>query len=136
MTNVEAARYIGRGVVSMLLFPAPWQIRSRAELAYLPEQLLWYGVVFTAVVGVAAGLRRDRFVTCLFAGYAAVALLAVAVNSGNMGTLVRHRAFGLPYLGALSAYGTAVLLTELVRRSAGRADGIGSSREGRYASDR
>src|SRR5207237_10750846 len=110
MTDRETARYIGRGIASMVIFPAPWQLRSRSELVYLPEQLIWYSVVFTAVVGIVAGLRRDRLVTCLFAGYAAVALLAVAVNSGNMGTLVRHRAFGLPYLGALSAFGVAVLL--------------------------
>ena len=83
-------------------------MRSRSELVYLPEQLIWYIVVVTAAIGVVAGLRRDRFATCLFAGYAAVALLAVAVNSGNMGTLVRHRAFALPYLGALSAHQNSV----------------------------
>jgi hypothetical protein len=64
-------------------------------------------------------------VTCLLAGYAVIALIAVGVHSGNMGTLVRHRAFALPYLGALSAFGTAVLLSR-----------FGSSQQGRYATDR
>jgi hypothetical protein len=125
LTTRDTANFVGRGVTAMLLFPTPWQVRSRSELVYMPEQLIWYIVLFTAAVGVVAGLRRDRFVTCLFAGYAAVALLAVGVNSGNMGTLVRHRAFGLPYLGALSAFGIAVLLAR-----------FGASRQGRYASDR
>lgn len=111
MTGREAARFVGRGIASMVIFPAPWQARSRAELLYLPEQVIWYVVVFTAAIGVVAGLRRDRLVTCLFAGYAVVALIAVGVNSGNMGTLVRHRAFALPYLGALGALGIDVLLT-------------------------
>lgn len=125
MTWREAARFIGRGIASMVIFPAPWQARSRSELLYIPEQMIWYVVVFTAAIGVVAGLRRDRLVTCLFVCYASIALIAVGVNSGNMGTLVRHRAFALPYLGALSAFGTAVLLSR-----------FGSSRQGRYGTDR
>lgn len=111
MTWAEASRFIGRGVVSVIVFPAPWQIRSLAELAYLPEQLIWYAVLFTAAIGFVAGFRRDPLVTCMFAGYASVALLVVGMNTGNMGTLVRHRAFALPYLGALSALGVTVLLS-------------------------
>ncbi len=110
MTWDEAWQFIGRGIVSVVVFPAPWQMRSRSELIYLPEQIIWYLVLLSAVIGFAAGLRRDGLVTCLFAGYAAVALLAVGVNSGNMGTLVRHRAFALPYLSALSALGLSVLM--------------------------
>ena len=99
LSGRDAVRFVARGIVSVIVFPAPWQMRSRAELLYLPEQLIWYVVLGTAAIGFVAGLRRDALVTCLFAGYAAVALLAVGVNSGNMGTLVRHRAFALPYLG-------------------------------------
>lgn len=116
MTWSEASRFIARGVVSVVVFPAPWQMRSLAELAFLPEQLIWYGVVFTAAIGFVAGLRRDALVTCMFAGYAGVALLVVGMNTGNMGTLVRHRAFALPYLGALSALGVTVLLSRFGAR--------------------
>jgi hypothetical protein len=125
MTGPEAARFLGRGITSMVIYPAPWQVRSRSELIYLPEQMIWYLVVFTAVIGVVAGMRRDGLVTGLFAAYAIVALFAVGVSSGNMGTLVRHRAFALPYLGALSAYGTAALLWR-----------FWLSKQGRYAIDR
>jgi hypothetical protein len=125
MTHADAAFFIGRGIASMVMFPAPGQARSRSELLYIPEQLIWYVVVFTAAIGFVAGLRRDTLVTCLLAGYAVVALLAVGVHSGNMGTLVRHRAFALPYLGALSAFGAAALLSR-----------FGSSKQGRYATDR
>jgi len=125
MTLPEAARFLGRGVTSMVIYPAPWQVRSRSELLYLPEQMIWYVVVFTAVIGVVAGMRRDSLVTSLFAGYATVALVAVGVSSGNMGTLVRHRAFALPYLGALGVYGAVALLWR-----------FWLSKQGRYAIDR
>jgi hypothetical protein len=72
--------------------------------------------VFTAAIGFVAGLRRDALVTCMFAGYAGVALLVVGMNTGNMGTLVRHRAFALPYIGALSALGVTVLLSRFGAR--------------------
>src|SRR5262245_29235178 len=125
LTARDGARFVARGITSMVLYPVPWQARSRSELAYMPEQVVWYLVVFTAVVGAVAGLRRDRLVTCVFAGYAFLALVAVGVNSGNLGTLVRHRAFALPYLGALSAYGTVTLVWR-----------FWLSKQGRYATDR
>jgi len=112
----DVRRYVGRAVASVIVFPAPWQLRSRAELAYLPEQLMWYAVLATALVGFAAGLRRDPVATCVLAGYAVVALAVVALSTGNMGTLVRHRAFALPYLGALSAVGATALLSRFAGR--------------------
>jgi hypothetical protein len=116
MTWDDAFRFSARAVISVIVFPAPWQVQSRAEAAYLPEQLVWYAVLFTAAIGFVAGLRRDGLVTWLFAGYATVALLVVGLNTGNMGTLVRHRAFALPYLGALSALGVTVLLSRFGSR--------------------
>jgi hypothetical protein len=48
-----------------------------------------------------------------------MALVAVAVNSGNMGTLVRHRAFGLPYVGTFAALGVTAVLARFGAPSGG-----------------
>jgi len=111
MNHEEALRFIGRGVLSTLLYPMPWQMRSRSELVYLPEQIIWYLVVALAPVGFVVGLWRDRLTTALLGGYSAVVLVAVGVNSGNMGTLVRHRALAVPYLGVFAVLGAAYLFT-------------------------
>jgi hypothetical protein len=111
MNHEEALRFIGRGVLSTLLYPMPWQMRSRSELVYLPEQIIWYLVVVLAPVGFVVGLWRDRLTTALLGGYSAVVLVAVGVNSGNMGTLVRHRALAVPYLGVFAVLGAAYLFT-------------------------
>src|SRR5262249_60460704 len=37
LTAAEAARYVVRAAASFLVVPAPWQMRSVRELAYLPE---------------------------------------------------------------------------------------------------
>ena len=123
MTWDEGVRFVRRAVVSVLLFPRPWDAESRAELLYLPEQIAWYVVLVTAVFGVIGGLRRDALVTSVFAAYSMVALTIVALNTGNVGTLVRHRSFALPFLIALSAVGVTTIVERMepvsfLRRSA------------------
>ena len=113
MTWSEAVRFVERAVASVVFFPRPWDARSRAELAYLPEQMVWYLILVLAAVGVIAGLRRDALVTSVFAAYAVTALMIVALSSGNVGTLVRHRSFALPFLIALSAVGVAAIVGRL-----------------------
>jgi len=113
MTWSEAVRFVGRSIVSVVLFPTPWESQSTAELLYVPEQIAWYLIVLTAMAGVAAGLRRDALVTSILLAYAIAALAVVALNTGNIGTLVRHRAFALPYLIALSAVGITAILGRL-----------------------
>jgi hypothetical protein len=113
MTWSEAVRFVGRSIVSVVLYPTPWESQSTAELLYVPEQIAWYLILVTALAGVAAGLRRDALVTSILLAYAIAALAVVALNTGNIGTLVRHRAFALPYLIALSAVGITAILGRL-----------------------
>ena len=113
----EGVRFVERAAVSVVLYPTPWDAQSQAELAYLPEQMLWYVILVTAAIGVVAGLRRDALVTSVFASYAATALMVVALNTGNVGTLVRHRSFALPFLIALGAVGVAALIGRLATPS-------------------
>lgn len=105
----EGVRFIERAIVSVILFPTPWDAQSWAELAYLPEQMTWYAILLTAIVGIVVGARRDALVTSLFFAYAVAALLAVALNTGNIGTLVRHRALALPFLIVFSGVGVTAL---------------------------
>ena len=113
LTPVAAARYALGGLAAYVIVPAPWQMTSRAELAYLPEQLLWYGMVLLAPFGVLAGFRRDPFLTAILSVHLVMAVLLVAMTSGNIGTLVRHRALALPYLVWFSGLGLSMALAWL-----------------------
>ena len=84
----------------------------------MPEQLAWYLMLAFAAVGVAAGMRRNALVTSVFVAYAVTALMVVAFNSGNVGTLVRHRSFALPFLIALGAVGVTAAIGRWCRRIA------------------
>lgn len=101
----DGARLVVGGLVAYVLMPTPGEMHSRSELAYLPEQMLWYALVLMAPIGVWAALKRDRFLASLLLAHLAVAVLLVAMNSGNIGTLVRHRALALPALIWFSGLG-------------------------------
>jgi len=112
----EAGRFVVRSLERYITVPLPWEARSPATLAYLPEQLVWYLLVLFALLGVLWSFRRDALITSLLCGYAIVAAVTVAVISGNVGTVVRHRGLALPYIVWLSAVGGCELLSRLRRR--------------------
>lgn len=105
MPATEAAAYVVRSYVSYVTEPVPWRIESRALLAYLPEQMFWYVLLALAVIGVAAGVRSDPMTTMLLAAHTWGAITVVALTSGNIGTLIRHRGLVMPYLVWLSGLG-------------------------------
>ncbi len=115
LTPAQAGRFVFRALGSFIIVPAPWQIESRAELAYLPEQVLWYVLVALAPIGIVAGFRRDSLVTAMQIGFMAAAAGGVAMRSGNVGTLIRHRALTTPFLVWFSALGLVVVVTRLSR---------------------
>ena len=51
-----------------LVEPIPWRMTSTAELAYVPELILWYVGRPAAAIGLLHGFRRDPLLTCLLAG--------------------------------------------------------------------
>jgi hypothetical protein len=106
----EVLRYVVRSVERYVTVPLPWEVRSRAALAFLPEQMAWYVLVLLIPLGVLTAFRRDPLVTGLLLSHALVAALLVALISGNVGTLVRHRGLASPYLVWLSAVGLCALL--------------------------
>lgn len=110
MTGEEAARFAARSLGSFWVVPTPGQVVSASEVVFLPQQLLWYALLLLAVVGLFAGSLRHPWLTWLLAGFMLSGALAIALNSGNVGTLVRHRDAIVPFVVCLSAIGAASLL--------------------------
>ena len=115
MSFRQGAKYVAGSLVTYVTVPLPWRIQSRAALTYLPEQMAWYLMVLLVPIGIASGLRRDVLLTALLATYAATAALLVALTSGNVGTLVRHRGLAVPYLLWFSLLGACDVLARLTR---------------------
>jgi hypothetical protein len=118
MTTQEALRFSVRAVVSLVAVPLPWQVVSRAELVFLGQQVIWWLLVILAGVGCVAGVKRDSLVTCLLAGIAVVGGVTIALNSGNIGTMVRFRDTIVPFVVWLSARGAISLVSGIGSRRA------------------
>lgn len=114
MTPMEAARFVVRAFVSFVIVPLPWQVQSFSEIAFLPQQIVWYALVLLAVVGFVAGLRCDALVTCTFAGLATIGSAVIALNSGNIGTMIRFRDTIVPFVVWLSALGAVSVASRMM----------------------
>jgi hypothetical protein len=124
MTADEAVRYLGRALVAFFVVPAPWQLTSATGLGFLPEQIVWYALLLLSVPGMVVGFRRDPLLTWIFVGYVAAAVAVIAPNSGNIGTLVRHRDALMPALAWLGAAGFVAVLTHVRSSRERRVHGV------------
>ncbi len=120
LTGDEAARYVLRAVASVVLTPLPWQVASRRELAYVPEQLVWYALVLLLPIGAIAGWRRDAPGTAVFIGYVIPTSLILALTNGNVGTIVRLRGMIMIIVVWVSALGLCAVLEYLLARRSPR----------------
>jgi hypothetical protein len=107
----ESAKFVARAIGKYLTVPLPWEVQSRPALAYVPEQIIWYILVALVPAGVVFACRRDPLTAGLLFAHALIAAVTVALISGNVGTLVRHRGLALPYLVWLSAVGVCGLIS-------------------------
>lgn len=121
MTPEETRRYVLRALVAFVLVPLPWQVESPAEMVFLGQQVVWYLMVAFATVGIVAGVRRDRVLTCLLVGFALAGSATIALNSGNIGTMVRFRDTVTPFIIWLSALGAVELCARIGRGRIGHA---------------
>lgn len=101
----ESGQFVVRSLVSYVTEPVPWRAESAGLRTYLPEQMLWFVLLALVPFGLVAGFRRDPLLTGLLASHAAALIVMVALTSGNIGTLIRHRGLALPYLVWLSGLG-------------------------------
>jgi hypothetical protein len=109
----DAVAYAIRSLVAFVVQPLPWAVESRTALAYLPEYVVWLTMVALMPVGLAAALRRDPLLTCILAAHGCAIVLMVALTSGNVGTLIRHRGLALPYVVWFAALGACVVVQRL-----------------------
>jgi len=121
MQFTDTARYVVRAFERYVTVPWPWEVQSWAALLNIPEQVVWYLLVLLLPVGLVCAFQRDALLTGLLLGTAAAPIVAIALTSGNVGTLVRHRSLAVPYLLWLSLTGLCELLSRAGARGTAEA---------------
>lgn len=112
----DAVRYVGRSMLAFMLVPLPSDVSTTSELAYIPEQLVWYLIAAFALAGVPAAFRRDPLFTSLLVGYMLAMAAALALTNGNVGTLVRLRGLVTRFAVWIAAVGLLAVIHKLMDR--------------------
>jgi len=119
MQPEEAARFAFRAVGSFVTQPIPWEAKSRAMVAFIAPQMIWYLLAALGVVGAIAGWRREPAFTWMLIGNVLVGATVVALSNGNIGTLVRFRDSVVTIIVWLSGLGACAVLQWAARRFSG-----------------
>lgn len=117
MPGRDALAFTTRAIAAYVVEPLPQTLESRRLLAYMPEQIIWLAMIALLPLGAIAGLRRDAMLTCVLLAHAVAAMMLVALTSGNVGTLIRHRGLAVPYIVWLSGLGAYELIGWLMARA-------------------
>ena len=111
----EVLQYMVRAPIAYVIEPSPSNVQSRLLSAYLPEHFAWLVLVGLVPFGVRPAFRRDGLLAGVLLAHGAAISVMVALTSGNIGTLVRHRGLSLPYLVWFSMLGAAAIITWAAR---------------------
>ncbi|HJU41494.1 MAG TPA: hypothetical protein VJ691_01725 [Vicinamibacterales bacterium] len=118
LSERQAGRFLVRAAASFVATPLPWEMRSTSELMFFPEHLLWMLIVVLVPIGAVAGWRRDATITACLIGFAVPTAAAIAMTTGNIGTLLRLRGLVTPYLLWFAALGALTVYEWLLTRPA------------------
>jgi hypothetical protein len=103
MTRLDAVRYVVRALVAAAVVPLPWHAQSSLTRAYIPEHVIWLFLAAIFPLGVWIGWRVHPTATAVLTVYIVLISVGVALRSGNVGTLVRHRGLVLPFVMCVAA---------------------------------
>ncbi|MEK6715221.1 MAG: glycosyltransferase family 39 protein [Candidatus Omnitrophota bacterium] len=99
-----------KGWWHFLFQPFIWSIKSKSMLMAFPQMVLWYMLLMFAFVGIIFGLRYKWKYAIVMVSYLFLVSSIIALSSGNIGTLFRHRDMITPFYLIFSAVGIRHLL--------------------------
>lgn len=118
LTAAEAVRFVVRSLAAFVIMPGPWDAVSPMEVAFVPQQMLWYVLLVLAAVGlVSSAAGRGCAATEFAIGCVAAGAVIVTLTNGNIGTYLRLRDMVTPFVAVLSGAGATALLRGAARPS-------------------
>jgi len=121
LTRVETGSFLVRAAIGYLIEPRIFPISSPQWLWIVPQQVIWYAAMLLAIPGALIALRRDPLLAWLLIGLIASTTAIIAPNSGNIGTVIRHRDAISPFVLVLAAVGLIGLVETVAARARGTA---------------
>lgn len=94
-----------KGLFHFMFEPFPARISNHTFLLVLPQMILWYGLLFFTIVGIFKAKQSDCVAMLAVLIYLILLTLPIALSSGNVGTLFRHRDLVTPFYLIFAANG-------------------------------
>lgn len=96
----------------ILLSPFLWDVKSKNILLSFPQVTIWYILLFFSFIGIIKAIRYNFFKAFGLLLFLWVITLLLALSSGNIGTVFRHRDMVTPIYLIFSAVGLEGLFTK------------------------
>lgn len=107
-TPLRGLQFLPLGMTLFLFAPFPWQVGSTLSLMTLPEQIVWYALLPSVILGGVHLVRTRLQVFGPILVFLAITTSVYALVEGNVGTAYRHRAQVLVFFLIIAAVGLAV----------------------------
>lgn len=102
---LDFTRGFFKGWLYFLLVPFPWKTYTGLQLISYPQTILWYLLIPFVFIGMVTALRYKWKETFVIFAYIIVLGSIIAMNSGNIGTVFRHRDMLTPLFLIFGAVG-------------------------------
>ena len=110
ITYLESIGIFLKAWFYFLVVPFPWSINSNLQLISLPQIAIWYFFLLFSILGMILGIRYKTREALILLGFLFFIGSFVALTSGNIGTVFRHRDMVTPLFLIFTAVGMCGLL--------------------------
>jgi hypothetical protein len=107
MTYFEFVRTFFKAWFNFIFQPFAWNPKTKLQLVAFPQMVIWYILFFFSLIGIMCSLRYKSRESLILLIYLFVMSSTIALYSGNIGTVFRHRDMVTPYYLIFSAVGLA-----------------------------
>lgn len=107
---------LSKGFFHFMFEPLPQRISNPSSLVVFPQMLLWYGLTFFMLVGFFRAIQYNFPVMAVILLYTLLFSLPIALGSGNVGTVFRHRDLVTPFYLIFAANGISGLRLKISER--------------------
>ena len=106
MSPINAIKFSLRGFFHFLFEPLPIRAsQSKMFLIVLPQTVVWYALLFFVPFGILYAFRYNWRAALFIMIYLLILSCGMAISSGNVGTLIRHRDYLTPLYFVFIALG-------------------------------
>lgn len=106
---LEIAGAIIKGIFHLLAEPLPHRIKNKNLLFAFPQTILLYLFIPFIIIGTIIGLKKKHKEMIPIAVYLILFVPIIAIGSGNVGTVFRHRDMFMPFFIILGVAGCYAL---------------------------